>query len=123
MIEPSSSAIHALSALVFVLALAGCQDFEQGAKAQGRAAREASARACAAADAGAIDGEACVANACANACVDAGAGAAKFQRMCAAACAGTGECIRDDDCAAGLTCVAIAPVVRRCTPARSDGGP
>jgi hypothetical protein len=36
--------------------------------------------------------------------------------------AARGGCDRDDDCDPGLRCVAIAPVVRRCSAVAADAG-
>ena len=109
----------------FFAAVAGCQDYNQRARDLGREARHEAERACPHDDgsvppdiAFAID--ACRAHACDAPCVKAGA--PSFQRVCVDVCAARGGCDRDEDCAAGLRCVAIAPVLRRCMPIVGDAG-
>lgn len=106
-------------------ASAGCQDYEQRARALGREAHREAERVCPADDGGesvasafAID--ACRARACAAQCVKAGA--ASFQRICADVCAARGGCDHDEDCSPGLRCLAVAPVLRRCGKAEGDAG-
>jgi hypothetical protein len=111
--------------LALFAAVAGCQDFDQRARGLGREARLEAERACPHDDGSApIDTafaiDACLARACEAPCVKAGA--ASFQRVCVDVCSARGGCDRDEDCPAGLRCVAIAPVLRRCTAVVGDAG-
>ena len=114
-----------LSAIVILASLAGCQDFDQRARGLGRAAHRDAERACphddgSAPPAVAFEIDACVVHACEARCI--GAGAPSFQRVCVDVCAARGGCDRDDDCDPGLRCVAIAPVLRRCSVVAVDAG-
>jgi hypothetical protein len=115
----------AAAMVLFFAVIAGCQDFNQRARGLGREARLEAERACPHDDgtapidtAFAID--ACLAHACEAPCVKAGA--ESFQRVCVDVCSARGGCDRDEDCTAGLRCVAIAPVLRRCTAVAGDAG-
>jgi hypothetical protein len=119
----------AIAALLLLAAAvtAGCQDYEQRARALGREARREAGRACpedadagAEAPATAFGLDACRVQACEAPC--AAAGAPSFQRVCLDVCAARGGCDRDEDCAPGLRCVAIAPVLRRCAAVAGDAG-
>lgn len=108
------------AALLLLAAAAGCQDYDQRARTLGREARREAGRACPQ-DAAAGEGtpaaafvqDACLVRACEAPC--ARAGAPSFQRVCQDICAARGGCDRDEDCNPGLRCVAIAPVLRRCS--------
>ena len=107
-----------------VAALVACRDREQQAAIDGASARSEVARACASAGVDTDGGEpepelhlACLDARCRDRCA-AYAGTHTFQRTCVDACSAEGACSTDADCAAGLRCIAIAPVVRRCTSPR-----
>ena len=117
----------AAALLLLVAAAAGCQDAEQRARNLGREARREAGRACPQdADAGdelpatTFGRDACLVQACEAPCV--AAGAPSFQRVCLDVCAARGGCDRDEDCAVGHRCVAIAPVLRRCAAVAGDTG-
>lgn len=115
----------AAAMVLFFAAIAGCQDFNQRARGLGREARREAERACPHDDGSAPPAEAfaidsCLAHACEAPCEKAGA--PSFQRVCVDVCAARGGCDRDEDCAAGLRCVAIAPVLRRCEAIPGDAG-
>jgi hypothetical protein len=116
----------AAALLLLAVAAAGCQDAEQRARNLGREARREAGRACpqeAAGDeapAATFGLDACLVQACEAPC--AAAGAASFQRVCRDVCAARGGCDRDEDCAVGHRCVAIAPVLRRCAAVAGDTG-
>jgi hypothetical protein len=117
--------LRALSTIVVLAAFAGCQDYDQRARGLGRSAHREAERACPHDDgtvspAAAFAIDACVGRECESRCV--AAGAASFQRVCVDVCAARGGCDRDDDCDPGLRCVAIAPVVRRCSAVAADAG-
>lgn len=106
------------AAIIFLSIVAGCQDYDQRARGLGREARREIDRVCphddgSAAPAAAFEIDACRVRACESPC--AGAGAPRFQHVCVDVCAARGGCDRDEDCDHGLRCVAIAPVVRRCS--------
>jgi hypothetical protein len=99
--------------LLLLLSLVACKDREQEARETGEAVRAVVASRCAS-DAGAPEGDgACAREACSAACVKY-AEMATFQRACVAACVANAHCATDADCGRGLSCVAIAPRVRRC---------
>jgi len=110
-----------LVAFAAAAALGGCRDREQQASIDGASARTEVAATCASATADA--GEPadarmlCVQDRCRERC-GAYAGTKTFGQTCLDACSAVGACNTDADCAAGLRCIAIAPVVRRCTPPR-----
>jgi hypothetical protein len=115
----------AAAVMVILAALAGCQDYNQRAHGLGREARLDAERACphddgSAQPAAAFEIDACRVRTCEASCVKAGA--PSFQHVCVDVCAARGGCDRDEDCASGLRCVAIAPVLRRCTAVPADAG-
>jgi hypothetical protein len=114
-----------VAAIFLLVSAAGCQDYDQRARGLGREARRDIQSACprddgTAAPAAAFAIDACRVHACEAPC--AAAGALRFQRVCVDVCAARGGCDRDEDCDPGLRCVAIAPVVRRCSAVPVDAG-
>ncbi len=114
-----------VSSIFLLAAVTGCQDFNQRAQGLGREARREAQAACPHDDGNAPPAtafaiDACLVHACEAPCVNAGA--PSFQRVCSDVCAARVGCDRDEDCAAGLRCVAIAPVLRRCAAVAVDAG-
>lgn len=123
---------------IVLLALSGCRDEEQRARAVGEAARAEVAVGCASAqpavrspaptmpddDGAEADAErtGCARRGCEPPCASFVAQPA-FHRACMTSCTADAECRTDADCGRALRCIAVAPRVRRCRPTPTSHTP